>query len=86
MTVNCMDRKNFLFRRRLQYMGILFVVFLLLFSIFDIIVYTISAGALYEELDSQMMEAEEQIRRQFQAVLRRLLLGQGQKKCQRKQK
>ena len=40
-----MDRKNFLLKRRLQYMGILFVVFLLLFSIFDLIVYSISASA-----------------------------------------
>jgi len=75
MTVNCMDRKNFLFRRRLQYMGILFVVFLLLFSIFDIIVYTISAGALYEELDSQMMEAEEQIRLDEESALDNFLAG-----------
>ena len=46
MTVSCMDRKNFLFRRRLQYMGILFVVFLVVFAVFDLIVYTTSAGAL----------------------------------------
>lgn len=75
MTVSCMDRKNFLFRRRLQYMGILFVVFLLLFSIFDIIVYTTSAGALYEELDGQMKEAEEQIRRDEEGALDNFLAG-----------
>ena len=70
-----MDRKNFLFRRRLQYIGILFVVFLLLFSIFDIIVYTTSAGALYEELDGQMAEAEEQIRRDEAGALDNFLAG-----------
>ena len=75
MTVSCMDRKNFLFRRRLQYIGILFVVFLLLFSIFDIIVYTTSAGALYEEVDSQMMEAEEQIRLNEDSALENVLEG-----------
>ena len=41
-----MDRKNFLLKRRLQYMGILFVVFLLLFGSFDVILYTVSAGAM----------------------------------------
>ena len=70
-----MDRKNFLFRRRLQYMGILFVVFLLLFSIFDIIVYTTSAGALYEELDGQMEEAELQIRLNEEGALDNFLAG-----------
>ena len=70
-----MDRKYFLFRRRLQYMGILFLVFLLLFSIFDLIVYTTSAGALYEELDGQMLEAEEQIRRDEAGALNNFLAG-----------
>lgn len=70
-----MDRKNFLFRRRLQYMGILFVVFLIVFAVFDLIVYTTSAGALYEELDSQMMEAEEQIRLDEAEALDNFLAG-----------
>jgi len=70
-----MDRKNFLFRRRLQYMGILFVVFLVVFAVFDLIVYTTSAGALYEELDSQMMEAEEQIRLNEEEALDNFLAG-----------
>ena len=58
-----MDRKIFLFRRRLRYMGILFAVFLGLFGIFDLIVYTRTQGALYEDLDRQMTEAGEMIRR-----------------------
>lgn len=56
-----MDRRNFLLKRRLQYMGILFVVFLLLLSLFDFIVYTSAESALYEEIDSQMTDAEAHI-------------------------
>ena len=70
-----MDRKNFLLKRRLQYMGILFVVFLLLFSIFDLIVYSISASALYEEMDGQMDEAEEMIDRDPDGALANFLEG-----------
>ena len=70
-----MDRKNFLLKRRLQYMGILFVVFLLLFSIFDIILYTASAGAMYEDIDSQMKEAEEQIVLDVDGALDNFLQG-----------
>jgi len=70
-----MDRKNFLFKRRLQYMGILFLVFLILFSTFDIIIYTTSTGALYEELDSQMEEAETQIRLNTDGALDNFLAG-----------
>ena len=70
-----MDRKNFLLRRRLQYMGILFVVFLVLFCIFDFIVYSISASALYEEIDSQMSQAEEHIRQNPEDALDNFLNG-----------
>ena len=56
-----MDRKNFLLKRRLQYMGILFLVFLLLLGIFDFIVYASAENALYEEIDSQMLDAEAHI-------------------------
>jgi len=56
-----MDRKNFLLKRRLQYMGILFLVFLLLLGIFDFIVYASAENALYEEIDSQMKDAEANI-------------------------
>ncbi len=70
-----MDRKNFLLKRRLQYMGILFLVFLLLFSLFDLIVYTVSAGALYEDIDSQMHEAETQIRQNPDSTVDNILQG-----------
>ena len=56
-------------------MGILFVVFLLLFSIFDLIVYSISASALYEEMDGQMDEAEEMIDRDPDGALANFLEG-----------
>lgn len=56
-----MDRKNFLLRRRLQYIGVLFVVFVLLLGIFDLIVYASAEDALYEEIDSQMSDAEHYI-------------------------
>lgn len=70
-----MDRKNFLLKRRLQYMGILFVVFLLLFCSFDLIVYTTSTRALYEEIDSQMKEAEAHIRQDADSALENFLEG-----------
>ena len=57
-----MDRKQFLFRLRLKYMAILFVVFLVLFSIFDFIVYAVAEQALYQDLDSQIEDAEAAIR------------------------
>lgn len=56
-----MDRRNFLLKRRLQYMAILFVVFVLLLGIFDFIVYASAENALYEEIDSQMADAEAHI-------------------------
>ncbi len=70
-----MDRKYFLFKRRLQYMGILFLVFLLLFCTFDIIVYTVSSQAMHQELDSQMTQAETQIRRDVDNALENFLKG-----------
>ncbi len=70
-----MDRKHFLLKRRLQYIGVLFVVFLALFSTFDIIVYSISAGALYEESDSQMKEAGEEILRDPDGAVENFLQG-----------
>lgn len=48
-------------KRRLQYIGILFVVFVLLLGIFDFIVYASAENALYEEIDSQMADAEAHI-------------------------
>lgn len=42
-------------------MVILFVVFLLLLVSFDLIVFTVTRNALYEECDSQIKEAEEHI-------------------------
>lgn len=39
----------------------LFVVFLLLLLTFDVVVFSVSRNALYEECDSQMKEAEERI-------------------------
>ena len=56
-----MDRKNFLLKRRLQYMGILFVVFLLLFSIFDLIVYSISASAFRSKAPDATFRANSKI-------------------------
>lgn len=56
-----MDRRYFLLKRRLQYMGVLFVVFVFLLGIFDFIVYASAESALYEEIDSQMMDAETHI-------------------------
>lgn len=70
-----MDRKNFLLKRRLQYMGILFVVFLLLFGSFDVILYTVSAGAMYEDIDSQMEEAENHITMDVDGALDNFLQG-----------
>lgn len=43
-------------------MGILFVVFLLLLGLFDVLVYTSAESSMYEEIDSQMADAEEHIR------------------------
>jgi len=45
-------------KRRLQYIGLLFLVFVLLLGIFDVIVYASAEDALYEEIDSQMADAE----------------------------
>lgn len=70
-----MDRKNFLLKRRLQYMAILFMVFLLLLGIFDFIVYAFAENALYEEIDSQMADAEEHIAANVDGALDNFLNG-----------
>ena len=70
-----MDRRNFLLRRRLQYMGILFVVFLALLSSFDLIVYYVAENALYEEADSQMRDAEAHIQANENGALDNFLSG-----------
>lgn len=70
-----MDRKNFLLRRRLQYMGILFLVFVLLLGIFDFIVYAFAENALYEEIDSQMADAETHIQANEDGALDNFLNG-----------
>lgn len=48
-------------KRRLQYMGVLFLVFVLLLGVFDVIVYASAESALYEEIDNQMMDARTHI-------------------------
>ena len=70
-----MDRKNFLLKRRLQYMAILFVVFVFLLGIFDFIVYASAENALYEEIDSQMADAEEHIAGNVDGALDNFLNG-----------
>ncbi len=70
-----MDRRNFLLRRRLQYMGILFVVFLALLCSFDFIVYYVAERALYEEADSQMRDAEVHIQANVDGALDSFLDG-----------
>ncbi len=70
-----MDRRQFLLRRRMQYMGILFAVFLLLFGIFDLIVYTRTHSALYEDLDRQLTEAGETIRAHPDSAVESFLRG-----------
>ena len=70
-----MDRKNFLLKRRLQYMGILFLVFVLLLGVFDFIVYASAENALYEEIDSQMMDAETHIAGNVDGALDNFLNG-----------
>ena len=75
MTANCMDRKNFLLKRRLQYMGILFLVFVLLLGVFDFIVYASAENALYEEIDSQMADAEAHIADNVDGALDNFLNG-----------
>lgn len=56
-------------------MGILFSVFLLLFCIFDLIVYSASTEALYEETDSQMRAAAAHIRQDTESSLNNFLEG-----------
>lgn len=75
MTVNCMDRSNFLLKRRFQYIGILFVVFVLLLGIFDFIVYASAENALYEEIDSQMMDARAHIENNVDGALENFRKG-----------
>ena len=70
-----MDRKNFLLKRRLQYIGILFLVFVLLLGIFDFIVYAFAENALYEEIDSQMADAEVHIEANEDGALDNFLNG-----------
>lgn len=54
-----MDRQSFLLKRRIKYMITLFAVFMLLLVVFDIVVFSVTRSALYQECDSQMREAEE---------------------------
>lgn len=75
MTVSCMDRKNFLLRRRLQYMGILFLMFVLLLGIFDFIVYASAENALHEEMDGQMEDARVHIEANADGALDNFLNG-----------
>ena len=70
-----MDRKEFLFRRRVKYMAILFVVFLLLFLSFDLIVFSRSSRALYEEIDRQLQEAGQEIRDNADVAVKSFLRG-----------
>ena len=70
-----MDRKNFLLKRRLQYMGVLFVVFVLLLGVFDFIVYASAENALYEEIDNQMADAEVHIAGNVDGALDNFLAG-----------
>lgn len=70
-----MDRKNFLLKRRLMYIGILFVVFLVLLGTFDFIVYASAENALYEEIDSQMADAETHIQANVDGALDNFLNG-----------
>lgn len=56
-------------------MGILFVVFLLLLGSFDTIVYYVAEKALYEEADSQMVDAEAHIQANEGGALDNFLNG-----------
>lgn len=70
-----MDRQRFLLKRRIKYMITLFVVFLVLLSTFDIIVFTVTRNALYEECDGQMKEAEEHILAESDDAINNFLNG-----------
>jgi len=70
-----MDRKHFLLKRRLKYMGTLFTVFLLLLGSFDLIVYAVAEGTLYEEIDGQIADAEVHIKANVDGALDNFLKG-----------
>lgn len=53
-----MDRKKFLMRKRFRYILILFVTFMAIMLIFSFIVYAVAESALYEEVDTQMTDAD----------------------------
>ena len=59
----------------MRYMGILLIVFLLLFAIFDLIVYTRANSALYEDADRQLQEAGDMIRENPEAAVESFLRG-----------
>ena len=70
-----MDRKRFLLKKRIKYMITLFVVFLLMLIIFDIIVFSVTRNALYEECDGQMREAEVHILEEPDTAISNFLNG-----------
>ncbi len=70
-----MDRQSFLLKRRIKYMITLFAVFLLLLVIFDVIVFSVTRSALYQECDSQMREAEDNILSEPDTAINNFLNG-----------
>ena len=70
-----MDKKRFLLNKRIRYMVMLAVVFMILLVLFDIVVYAVTRTALYEDCDKQISEAEEHVLSNPDNALENLLKG-----------
>lgn len=70
-----MDRKNFLFKRRIRYMILLLTIFMTIILSFDFVVFSITKNALYEDCDTQMMSAKEHVFRNPEGAIENFLKG-----------
>lgn len=57
-----MDRKKFLFRKKLRYMSLFTLIFMVVFIAFSLVIYRSSSAALFEEVDMDYRFASEYMR------------------------
>ncbi|MBQ0060124.1 MAG: hypothetical protein KBS83_09290, partial [Lachnospiraceae bacterium] len=70
-----MDRENFLLKRRIKYMILLFVIFMALIISFDLIVFNSTRDTLYEDCDHQLTEAKEHVLMNPEGAIKNFLNG-----------
>lgn len=70
-----MDRKKFLFRKRISYMVLLSAVFMAINIIFIIVVYNVAQSSQFEETDKQVLEARDAVLEKTDNAISNFLKG-----------